>query len=550
MLALAFRAWGVRIAVLLTFVVTLGRVIDTYRVVTATSDEPAHISCGMEWLQFGTYTYERQHPPLARVSMALGPYLNGLRSKVKRTPETEPPAIIFTEGYEILYSKGDYWWNLTLARLGNIPFLLLLGATTYAWGRRYFGSAVGLGALVLLFSLPPVLSQAGLATLDLACAATVTFALYEFLRWLDDPSSWRGALLGMATAVAVLCKFSAIPFLLVSFTLGLALQFAGSSRKPRASSAGLAVLSAFIVLWAGCRFTILPIGPQYGPHPKLDSMLQSWPVLHAALNHLLNLPLPLTELGLGVRDLWRHNDLGQDSYLLGEFRRTGWWYFFPIVVAVKTPIGFLGLAAAGLFVTLRGWRKGPTPQTLTAVFFLGIFLFALTSRLDSGIRHILPIYPMLALVGADFLISAWSRSWRAAIVPIALAALALAESAYAHPDYIPYFNAFAGAHPERILCESDLDLGQDLDRLSRRLRELGADHVTIGYFGSAPLDRAGLPPYRAFGHEDPVPGYIAVSVRYLNLEYARDGTLAWLHKYQPRERIGRSIDLFYLDSIP
>ena len=545
------RSWAIRVVVLLTFAVTIARLFDTYRTVSATSDEPAHISCGMEWLQFGTYTYERQHPPLGRIFVALGPYLSGLRSKVKRTPEHDSPTFIFEEGYNILYSKGDYDWNLTLARLGNIPFLLLLGATTYAWGRRYFSQAVGVLALVLTLSLPPILGQAGIATLDLGCAATVTFALYAFLRWLDDSTAWPGFVLGAAVAAAVLTKFSAIPFLLASFVLALSFRFMQvGPLKIRANSALVCTGVAFFVLWAGYRFTMLPIGPQYGPHPKIDHILQSSPIAASTFAHALNLRLPLTELALGVRDLWRHNDLGQDSYLLGEYRRTGWWYFFPVVAAVKTSIGFLALALMGLVATIRRWRSAPQAQIMTVLFFFGIFLFAMTSRIDAGVRHILAIYPPLALIGANFAVRVWNASRKGVILASALIALALAESAYAHPDYLAHFNAFGGTHPERILCESDLDLGQDLGRLSRRLRELGADHVTIAYSGSAPLDKAGLPRYLVFGRDLPEPGYIAVSMRYLYLDYARNGTLAWLHKYEPNERVGRSINLYYLDSIP
>ncbi len=545
------RSWAIRVIVFLTFSVTIARVAATYPYVSATSDEPAHISCGMEWLQFGTYTYERQHPPLGRIAVALGPYLRGLRSKVKRSPEHDSPTFIFEEGYNILYSKGNYDWNLALARLGNVPFLLLLGITTYAWGCRYFSQAAGVLALVLTLSLPPILGQAGVATLDLGCAATVTFALYEFSRWLDDSSSWRGFVLGTAVAIAVLTKFSAIPFLLVSFVLALGFRFMrAGSLKIRANSVLVCAVAAFFVLWVGCRFTLLPIGPQYGPHPNLDRLVQSSPAASATFARILNIPLPLTELALGVRDLWRHNDLGQDSYLLGEYRRTGWWYFFPVAVAVKTPIGFLTLALAGMFVIFRRWRSATQPQIVTVLFFLGIFLFAMTSRIDAGIRHILAIYPPLALIGADFAVRVWRASRKGAILASTLVVLALAESAYAHPDYLAHFNVFAGAHPERILCESDLDLGQDLGRLSRRLHELGADHVTIAYAGSAPLDKAGLPRYLVFGRDLPEPGYIAVSMRYLYLDYARNGTLAWLHKYEPKERIGRSINLYYIDSIP
>src|SRR5947199_5406541 len=55
------------------------RIIATYNVFNHTIDEPAHIGAGIEWLDKKTYTWEPQHPPLARVAAALGPYLLGSR---------------------------------------------------------------------------------------------------------------------------------------------------------------------------------------------------------------------------------------------------------------------------------------------------------------------------------------------------------------------------------------------------------------------------------------------------------------------------------------
>src|SRR5579872_827466 len=57
------------------------RIVATYDVFNHTFDEPAHIACGMEWLDKGTYTWEAQHPPVARVATAIGPYLLGVRSQ-------------------------------------------------------------------------------------------------------------------------------------------------------------------------------------------------------------------------------------------------------------------------------------------------------------------------------------------------------------------------------------------------------------------------------------------------------------------------------------
>lgn len=535
-----------RVVLVLTVMLAIARVVSTYHVFSATSDEPAHISAGMEWLQFGDYTYELQHPPLARVAVALGPYLRGLRSEEQRTSAPDNPVVMFAEGYNILYSRGDYETNLAWARAGTIPFLVLLAAVTYAWGRRYFSNSVGVLAVVLLLTLPPILGHAGLATLDVACAATVALALYQFLRWLDEPTPRRALILGLVLGVAMLIKFSSIPFLAVCILPVLAWRY----RKTRWKYLGVTAAVAFVLLWAGYRFQVKPLGPQYGPHPKIDQMLRNAPALARAFDAALNTPIPAADFFLGVRDVYRHNDLGHDSFLFGEFRRTGWWYFFPVVLALKTPIGFLPLAIAGLWLTLRDVRTAPRAQSLTAIFFFAIFLFTLTSRIDLGVRHILSVYPLLALLSANVVMRAVQSSPKAAIAPVALVALALAESAAAHPDYLAHFNAFAGRHPETILVESDLDWGQDLKRLSTRLRELHADHVSIDYFGSSPLDKAELPRYRVMGIDGAEPGYVAVSVRYLNLEHARTGGYSWLRDRKPLERIGRTIDLYYLDEIP
>src|SRR5580700_1735844 len=94
------------------------RIAATYTVFNHTYDEPAHIACGMEWLDKGAYTLEPQHPPLSRIAGALGPYLLGIRSP---KPSKERSAI-FIEGREILDSAGRYDLNLSMARLGVLPF--------------------------------------------------------------------------------------------------------------------------------------------------------------------------------------------------------------------------------------------------------------------------------------------------------------------------------------------------------------------------------------------------------------------------------------------
>ncbi len=247
-----------------------------------------------------------------------------------------------------------------------------------------------------------------------------------------------------------------------------------------------------------------------------------------------------------------HNAEGHDSYLFGEYRRTGWWYFFPVAVGVKTPIGFLILAGCGIFAIMRSFRSNSWQQHLTVIFPVAIMLVCMSSKINLGVRHVLAIYPLLAVMGghamSEFFVLARRTSHAVLVLPIALAAWVVAEPWMVRPDYLAYFNQFAGAHPERILAESDLDWGQDLYRLSQRLREMHVEHVSIKYFGSAPLEKAGLPPYSILSADVPTTrGYAAVSVRYLTLEYAKNGSFAWLRGKTPQEVIGKSIYLYNLD---
>src|SRR5712664_1931565 len=105
--------WAIGVLILIGMAVV--GVSGTWTTLTATYDEPIHIASGMEWLDKGSYLYELQHPPLARVAVAIGPYLKGLRSSSLLDGTAE--------GNAILYSGGNYWSNLAAARAGNLLFL-------------------------------------------------------------------------------------------------------------------------------------------------------------------------------------------------------------------------------------------------------------------------------------------------------------------------------------------------------------------------------------------------------------------------------------------
>src|SRR3954471_20454949 len=108
---------------LLLIAIACARLYPAYTTFTGTIDEPSHIACGLQWLNKGAYTYDRQHPPLARIAVALGPYLAGITSNLPKADRFYPE--------DIFFAGESYFRNLKLARLGNLPFLVLISVVVY-----------------------------------------------------------------------------------------------------------------------------------------------------------------------------------------------------------------------------------------------------------------------------------------------------------------------------------------------------------------------------------------------------------------------------------
>ncbi|HLJ38136.1 MAG TPA: phospholipid carrier-dependent glycosyltransferase [Steroidobacteraceae bacterium] len=536
-------------------------VASTWHVFFATWDEPEHLAAGVELLDRGYYEYDTEHPPIGRVVLALGPWLAGAHSY-----GTPPPSGV-TEGEDILYRGGKYNLYLTLARAGALPFLALLLFVTWLWARRMLaGEGAALLAVILLLSVPPVLGHAGVAALDVAAAATILLALYALDRWLDTPT-WRTAVLfGLASGLAVGTKFSAVPYIGMSLiALGLT-HWLLSARAPPGTRVPMAMRRAGELVLVALA-ALVPLFLAYGIRAPNEArvaarfdwavsyLLQQGGIDHAfgvLLAHLW-LPRELKDLVNGIVAVKAHNDGGHLSYLMGQVRMTGWWYFYLVALAVKTPIPLLASGCIGVgWLAREGWRSGDNWRITPALLILAILLFASGfSRINIGIRHVLILYPLLALGAAWLVTRAWQALRRmenrrlAGAGTVALAALLtwqLSTLWASWPDYLAYFNETV-PHPERVLVDSDLDWGQDLRRLEKRTAELRVPRLSLAYRGTADLTREPLPPFVILPPRQPTTGWVAVSqlARTRNLE-----DYAWLNAYQPIEHIGKTIDLYYI----
>lgn len=517
---------------LLAVAIAVARIVSTYDALSLTTDEPGHFACGIEYLSRHVYRYESQHPPLSRAMVALLPYLKGVRI-VDADPWPN------SEGYKILDHTGDPERMIALMRIGVLPFFLLGCAVVYVWARRYFGGAAAFFAVAFFTLTPQVLADGGLATTDMALAACLGAAFLALLLWAESPTWGRSAILGAACALAALSKFTALGFLPAAAALAalgyLIVHRPGPWKlllliRARILPFVLAVAVGAMVVWAGYLFS-------YGEVPGRDGFV------------------PAPEFFDGIRSALGHNSGGHLAYLFGRFSNTGWWYYFPVAIAVKTPMIMLPLIAGGICLL---WDRRLRSLYLPVAFGLGVLLPSMAGRVNIGLRHVLPIYmafAVLASVASVTLLRWCGTAAREMLIVVAVLAAMAVPGVRAHPDYVAYFNTFASSKPETVLLDSNFDWGQDWKILARRLRQLNIRAVH-GYgleaYGWYPLYKSwyGLPDYQPLGRNQgaqPDPGWTVVRIQ--SEKYRPDmpviitpqGPKAvepWYDRVTPAERVG------------
>jgi hypothetical protein len=538
------RPAGWTICLSLLLAVAVLRIVSTYHVFNATIDEASHIAGGVEWWDTGKYTLETKHTPLARVSVGLGPYLAGVHwMGFKKWQDTFP----------ILSSTGNYWHNLTLGRIGVLPYFIIATLVVFFWTKRLFGVPAALLAAAVFTQLPTILAHSSVATTDVALTAMFCWSIYSFTRWLRNPSIRTAAEFGVATGLALATKLSTVVFLPACGIPILIMYARSGAQNWRAllRSFAIACACAFFALWAMYRFSHLPLTQATGlpdrvaakVFGKSSSMTKA---AHAVASHV---PIAMPELFDGIRNLRDQNHAGSRGYLFGQIRIGGWWYFFFAALALKTPIAVLLLAIVGSVVVLRRYWAHRENWEIGAPFvaFAMIMLCSTPARLDSGVRYVLPVFVFLSILAAFGLTTLWAQdkrrlTWRA--TAIVLFGWLAVSSALAHPDYLAYFNEFGGKDPSHKIVVGDLDWGQDLKRLSTYMHDHSIQHVSIAYDGFFVPNSLGFPETQLLecGAARPS-GWFAMEVR---KERLYPECYPWLNGEPAVAKVGKTMSLYYL----
>ena len=498
-----------------------------------TVDEWVLIPAGFYHLTAGDYRPVNEHPPVAKVLGAAPLVVLGAQA-----PAIEEGA----HEYDYFLGKFEEFWRMNAGRLdylcfwARVPAVALtlgLGALVFVFARRHWGARAALFA-VALYSLEPTLVAHGrVVQTDVPSALALllfSFALYEFLK---TPTAGRAACVGAAAGFAAVTKFSMValgPVLCVVFAalFMCAPHKKGVRRAQVAGQAAVLALAAVIAVNAGYFFRHAP--PEPFEHALARSVVTldvGQGTLRAALgaaHHLLQIIFP-ADFVAGVGWQLAHAKTGHPAGLLGDYSQHGWWYYFPVAFALKTPLPIVLLTLAGLVWGLWRLKRARAGRVLVLLVPPALFTCLLMlSTINIGVRYYLPAYPFFfILAGAmldDLLRSQLlGRALAAALVVVPFGWVGV-EAVRAYPDHMTYMNQLAYAQPRWwYLSDSNVEWGDDVRDLALYLRGRGETRVGGAMLGWQLLELYGVEQTAIFvppGEAVKETRYVAIGASLLN----------------------------------
>jgi len=496
---------------------------------STTFDEIVFAAIGARGFHTGHFDLVFDHPRLPQYLFGLPVFL--------ASPNFPPEALVAVPSGlpEYRYARALFWQagndpeRLAFAmRLVGLAFGALTVAATFVFSRWHLPARAAVLAAALVAFLPDMLAHSGIAYTDVPLTFALLAGVYALDGAVRDPVMRRVVPAALLCAFAVSIKYSGIVLAPIAASL-IALEALSGRWADREWRRALVFgAAAFVgVAWLSLAF----VGQgDWGLSEFADRLQRSV-----------------------------HGAAGRDAFLLGTHYFGGRWYFFPVALALKTPVALhvlAVLAIAGAWGASRHveWKALLAHGARAPVVGAGFFLVAtIVTPLNIGTRHALPLAVFLCVLVAQGLVPVWERAaagTRAALA-LLLAAFVLSSVRY-YPYFVSYLDEYAsGREMYETLVDSSTDWGQGLLGLRRFMRERGVDSVALGYWGSAMPEGYGIryvamPSY--FPLENPAAGaekprYLVVSATLL-AGTVRSDPYAALRAAHPVAVVGGSLYVF------
>jgi 4-amino-4-deoxy-L-arabinose transferase-like glycosyltransferase len=468
-----------------------------------TFDEDDHIFAGYMMEKTGDYGLNPEHPPLVKLLAALPLLGQNLWTPPLQGRDFKSEA--YLDGRDFLARNDGPGQRLVFRmRLTAGLLALALSLVVFLAAREWFGTGAALIALVLIVFDPNLLANSALVTTDIGVSLFFLLGVYTFYRYVKKPSLVRLLLAGIAAGLLLATKHSGIllaPMLLLLIGWEILCAPKGTRGKLaiRLSGAFAAiVVVSIVVLWSfyGFRYVARPDGLRLSTslanYAAPLGHLSSTVVLTIARLHLL----PESYL-MGLVDVKRMA-LFYPTFIFGKVYAHGQWWYFPIVILIKTTLGMLALVILAAFAILTGrLRKGRELAFVLLPWFVYLAV-AILAGMNIGSRHILPLYVLASILAGAGIVALASadqggqvaRRW--AWMGAALIAAHIASSLAAFPNFIPYANEAWGGqrNVHNLLSDANVDWGQQLLQVKQWQDRHPDEECWFAYFARPEVDPA------------------------------------------------------------
>jgi 4-amino-4-deoxy-L-arabinose transferase-like glycosyltransferase len=472
-----------------------------------------HMPAGYSYLLTRDYRLNQEHPPLIKLLSGLGVWkthpqfpLDSPGWQQAATPRDPEDGMEKIAG-AFFKSNADKFDKIAL--YGRLPMLvipLLLLLCVWRFTRQLFGQLPALIATLLVATEPNIIGNSIAVQNDVAAALALLVFVMALKRFLTRFGVVDAVLLGGSLGLGLVTKYSLVPLVPVCL---LVVIIYGAKELVRKNVGSLQFVSSTCVVFLVAYFVLISF---YAFQIKridadLSATIASWLYLSgrsAAVfsNFLVRLPLMLPPYFIyGIDMVFQDSRDGRTAFLLGQVSDTGWWYYFPVAIALKTTLLFFITSVSGLMwalvqVIIRK-RYVLLYVLLPVICFLGL---SMTSHMNIGVRHVLPIFPFLAIASVGVISAATARiaQYRkdAALgflaIVIVLPCLLIAISSY--PNYLTYFSPLAGGSSQgwTKLSDSNVEAGQEVKELATYLKAHGENRVTGMFIGNGFLKFYGV----------------------------------------------------------
>jgi hypothetical protein len=252
------------------------------------------------------------------------------------------------------------------------------------------------------------------------------------------------------------------------------------------------VVIGVLVLWSfyGFRYAARP------PGLVLSTSLENYaaPLSHFNASAVLTIArlhlLPESYL-MGLVDVKRMAQF-YPTFIFGNVYPHGQWWYFPILILIKTTLGLLTLVTLAFFAILTGRLRKRRELAFVLVPCLVYLGSAVLSGMNIGARHILPLYVFATILAAAGIVALSSINRRWVWVCAALLAAHVASSLAAFPNFIPYANEAWGGqrNVHNLLSDANVDWGQQLLQVKQWQDNHPNEECWFAYFARPEVDPA------------------------------------------------------------